>query len=118
MTPPYMHNGAIPTLEEAIRHHFDPVASLHAYTGAHLPGTLRATLVDDPATLAAIAENVADAAPLRPLSDAEVDLLVAFLASLTNPIELSRGPEDGVPTFVPSGLPIDRWNGTAHPFRP
>lgn len=117
LTPPYMHNGSIPTLEAAIRHHFDPVASLRAYTGEHLPESLRATLRTDAELLDQIAANVADAAPLRPLSDAEVASLVAFLEALSNPGELDRHPEDALPVSVPSGLRIDRWNGAPHPFR-
>lgn len=117
LTRPYMHDGTIPTLEAAIRHHFDPVGSLRAYTGAHLPASLRATLRDDPALLDMLAANVADAAPLRPLSDADVAALITFLESLSNPAEHGRHPEDGLPERVPSGLPIDRWNGAPHPFR-
>lgn len=119
LTPPYMHNGAYDSLEDAVRHHFDPVASLHAYTGeGDLFPSLAATLVTDPATLDAIAANVADAAPLRSLTDDEVDAIVTFLESLTNPMELTRIPEDAVPSFVPSGLPIDAWiPGVPHPFR-
>ena len=116
-TPPYMHNGSIPTLEAAIRHHLDPVASLHAYPGEHLPASLRATLRTDAALLDDIAANVADTAPLRPLSDDEIAALVAFLEALSNPAELTRHPEDALPATVPSGLPIDRWNGAPHPFR-
>ena len=117
LTPPSMHDGAYPTLEAAIRHHFDPAGSLRAYTGEHLPDSLRATLITDPATLDAIAANAADAAPLRPLTDEEVRALIVFLESLTNPTELTRHPEHAVPRFVPSGLEVDRWNGSAHPFR-
>ncbi|UJR85044.1 cytochrome-c peroxidase [Sandaracinus amylolyticus] len=118
LTPPYMHNGAYQTLEDAIRHHLDPVGSLRAYTGAHLAPTLRETLRDDAATLDAIAANVDPATtPLRVLRDDEIAAIVTFLRSLSNPAELTRHQEDALPESVPSGLPVDRWNGSPHPFR-
>ncbi|AKF11462.1 cytochrome-c peroxidase [Sandaracinus amylolyticus] len=118
ITPPYMHNGAFETLEDAVRHHIDPVRSLRSYTGAHLSPTLRATLRNDPATLDAIEANLDPAtAPLRTLSEDEVRFIVTFLRSLSNPQEMTRHPEDALPVSVPSGLPVDRWNGTRHPFR-
>ena len=113
-----MHNGAYSTLEAAIRHHFDPVGSLRAYRGEnHLPESLARTVRTEPTVIEALSANVADAAPLRPLDDAEIADLIAFLEALTNPDELSRHFEDALPGEVPSGLPIDRWNGTANPFR-
>ncbi len=43
--------------------------------------------------------------PKRPITDAEVDELVAFLEALTDPS--ARDMSEVVPDSVPSGLPID-----------
>ncbi len=34
LTAPYGHSGAYPSLEEVVRHHLQPVATLHAYDGS------------------------------------------------------------------------------------
>ncbi|HJK95273.1 MAG TPA: cytochrome c peroxidase [Polyangiaceae bacterium LLY-WYZ-15_(1-7)] len=117
LTPPYMHDGAYATLEAAVRHHLDPESALRAYDGAHLPASLRDTLHADPATLDALLATLDDPRPLRPLTDAEVAQLLAFLGTLTAEIEVVKGPGHGVPARVPSGLPVDVWPGGPHPHR-
>jgi len=106
LTAPYGHNGAYARLEDVVRHHLDPVASLYAYSIdlailPELPGADDQRILMDPAGIAAIAaEN--ELAPVV-LSDAEVDALLAFLHSLEDP-----GERLGVPGQVPSGLPVDQ----------
>lgn len=107
-TGPYGHAGAYATLEDAIRHHLDPVTSLTGFDGAdvvlaELPvDDLR--VVSDAAEVAAIAG--ANVLAAQDLSDGEVQALVAFLHALTD--EASIRGALGVPETVPSGLPIDR----------
>lgn len=119
MTPPYMHNGAFATLRAAVEHHFDPIESLFSYEGEFLPPTIRATLVQDPEILDEIAATLepSEIAPLRPLSESELDDLLAFLRALTGPSELVKDVSEGVPNSVPSGLPIDNWAERSHPLR-
>jgi cytochrome c peroxidase len=132
LTGPWGHSGAYRTLEAVVRHHLDPVTSLHRYdvasaelpqlrdivettaTGSQLiyrpvnPRRLddylrRDTWVMQSAKLRAA---IADANQLHPtrLGDQEVADLVAFLGSLTDP--RSRSQHDLAPKRVPSGLPV------------
>ena len=107
-TAPYGHSGSLPTLEDAIRHHLNPVAALRAYDGATLK--LPQMPVDDLRVVqdAAEVEAIAAANQLAPqdLSDRDVDLIIAFLHALTD--EQSIRGALGVPESVPSGLPVDR----------
>ncbi len=108
LSMPYMHDGAYLTLEDAVRHHLDPVAHLTAYDGAGLPADLAGTLHHEQD--AAIAAHVdPDVAPLRPLDDGEVQELVAFLVALDSRAEtnVASVPMAGEPISVPSGLPVD-----------
>ncbi|MEO0363400.1 MAG: cytochrome c peroxidase, partial [Pseudomonadota bacterium] len=107
-TAPYGHAGAYATLEAAVRHHLDPVASLYAYDPAeaalpNLPGAADFTATKDPAELAAIAEaNELD--PVA-LTEAEIADLIAFLHALTD--ETAIKGRLGVPDRAPSGLALD-----------
>ncbi len=131
-TAPYGHAGAYDSLEAVVRHHLDPVASLHAYnteavalpalgevvelsaTGSRLTQSFMAptrrkefdrrdTWVQDNDVLRS---NIAAANELPPvaLSDRDVRALVAFLESLTDPS--TADSETRVPDSVPSGLPV------------
>ena len=106
-TAPYGHSGAYATLEAVVRHHLDPVASLQSYDRTQailstLPGAEDWRILDDPAEM----EAIAAANRLDPvaLSDAEVDALLSFLATLTDQVSLQG--RLGVPDAVPSGLPV------------
>lgn len=108
-TAPYGHAGAYASLEAVVRHHLDPVASLHAYDREQavlpdLPGAEDWRIMDNADDLAAIAASN-DLEPIQ-LVDGEVRALVAFLAALTDPS--SRAGRLGIPDSVPSGLPVDR----------
>lgn len=131
-TGPWGHDGAYSSLEDVVRHHLDPVASLEAYRppaellvplgavleivarGARLERTwlegerlegflLRDTWVQSHPGLR---EEISARNELAPqhLSDAEVEDLLAFLEALTDPSSLDR--IDLVPATVPSGLPV------------
>ncbi len=110
LTAPYGHAGAYATLEAAVRHHLDPVASLKAYDISQailpeLPGAEQTDriILSSAAEIAAIAA-ANERAPVD-LTDDEVAALVAFLESLTDPV--SGTGRLGVPDRVPSGLPVD-----------
>ncbi len=106
LTAPYGHNGAFARLEDIVRHHLDPVVSLQSYSieMALLPDFPAS---DDQAPLLdqthkdAIAEsnNLSNV----DLTDREIDALLGFLKSLEDPAKRL-----GVPTHVPSGLPVDQ----------
>lgn len=108
-TGPYGHSGAYATLQGVVRHHLDPVAALRAYDPTQallLPPGFDSdfALMSDPAEVDAIA--AANELKPIPLSDTEIDQLVAFLRALNDPgATVSRL---GVPASVPSGLPVDQ----------
>jgi cytochrome c peroxidase len=106
LTPPYMHDGAYTSLEEAVRHHLDPIGALARYDGITLPSDLAGQVhheLDE-----AIAANLdPDTRPLRSLEEADVEALLAFLQSLSSRTEMSLPPMAGMPSAVPSGLPIE-----------
>lgn len=109
LTAPYGHAGAYDTLEAAVRHHLDPVASLYDYDPAQLrlPGrpdldARDVAAMDD----AAVVEAIASANELASvhLSEREIGYLIDFLHALTDPDMLDlRGD---VPRSLPSGLPL------------
>ena len=110
LTAPYGHNGAYPTLEGIVRHHLDPVAGFDSWTTeqAALPPAPWLEQVDFAVWLDSREINRQRAAiTLEPteLSDDEVDALVAFLNALTGATAATG--RLGVPTAVPSGLPVD-----------
>lgn len=106
-TAPYGHAGTHATLDEVIRHHADPVASLRGYeiSAAVLPELANspdAAVLSDSAEMDAIA----GANALTPVTLSETDIanLIAFLMALTD--ETSLVGRLGVPDAVPSGLPV------------
>ncbi len=132
LTAPYGHAGAYDTLEAVVRHHLDPVASLHAFE----PATDRLPPLENVLELTAVGASfsqnwlgdvrrdgyrlsdtwvqrsntlrgrIAAANELQPiaLSDREVRDLVSFLEALTDP--RVEALEYLVPEKVPSGLPV------------
>lgn len=107
-TGPWGHAGAWSDLVAFLRHHSDPSAGLGGYDRAQavLPQLPLAkddwAILDSPQEVAAI-DGGAERG--RPLSDAELGQIIAFLAALRD-----QGAIDGrlgVPDAVPSGLPVD-----------
>ena len=73
-------------LEETIRHHYDPEASLEEFDVSQLPAHLQSTLKLDDQTIEAITANIDSLLPTdETLSSDELNDLMAFLASLTSP---------------------------------
>jgi cytochrome c peroxidase len=132
LTAPYGHSGAYDTLEEAVRHHLDPVRALEAYR--HDPVRLPAVAgvrqavatgssqgfqqvnparakdfkrrdgwVQESALMRAAIASANELAP-RSLSEADVAEITAFLEALTDP--RSRDLSHLIPARVPSGLPV------------
>lgn len=108
LTAPYGHSGAYATLEAVIRHHLDPVASLKDYDRsqvilASFPEADDWSVLDDSGEI----EHIASANQLSAttLEDKDVDAIIAFLLSLTDPA--SRDLRRTIPARVPSGLPLD-----------
>lgn len=110
LTSPYGHDGAYATLEAVVRHHLDPVKALFNYdiTQAVLP-VLDSATEWDTAVMADAREitAIAEANELEPvdLADDEVEAILAFLGSLTDP--MATEGRLGVPERVPSGLPVN-----------
>lgn len=106
LTAPYGHAGAHADLAQFVADHSDPVASLARYTHdqAILPAFEGAdyAVMDDPVQVSEIAAAVTTS-PVA-LSQDDVANLVAFLQTLTDPISIEG--RLGVPTSVPSGLPV------------
>ncbi|SDD24838.1 cytochrome-c peroxidase [Ruegeria marina] len=109
VTAPYGHSGAYASLRAVVEHHLDPVASLGRYdiSAAVLPGPAFASdraVPDDRAEVAAIAK-ANRLVPVR-LDAGEVDAILAFLNTLTDPKAVSG--RLGIPVSVPSGLTVPR----------
>ena len=110
LTAPYGHNGAMPTLEDMVRHHLDPAASRARWMPAMAalpPAPWLADIdfvIQSDVLEMARQERALDIA-LPPLSDADVQELVAFLNALTG--ETADRRPLGRPERVPSGLPVD-----------
>lgn len=105
ITGPWMHDGAYVTLEGAVRHSLAPAESLGRYDATQLAGDMATTFQSDPDTINAILANL-DPMVSHPmvLSDDEVNELLAFLESLTDPAAIDLGRD--IPATVPSGLPV------------
>lgn len=110
LTAPYGHNGAMPTLDAMVRHHFNPRESNARWRKemALLPSAPWLDAEDF-----ALRENEAENArilsridiELPAATDAEIADIVAFLNALTGETALQRPM--GRPETVPSGLPVD-----------
>jgi cytochrome c peroxidase len=104
LTGPWMHDGAFTTLANAVRHYIDVERSLRNYDASQLAPPLRPLVDRDPARQDARARAIADDARAVRISEPDVDELVRFLQSLTDPREVDRS--DVPPPAVPSGLPV------------
>ena len=107
-TGPWGHAGAHDDLAEFLRYHSDPKRGLQTFgrrvtlpSPDYFSGDWR--VLDDAEERARISDAVR-VVP-RPLEDGEVDSLLAFLGALRD--ERSLAGRLGVPTEVPSGLPVD-----------
>ncbi|GMU54085.1 MAG: hypothetical protein AMXMBFR33_32310 [Candidatus Xenobia bacterium] len=103
LTGPWMHSGGYTTLAAAVRHFGDPARRIQDYDREQLGPRLQGQVHNDEAVAAGLLANLDPIlAQPSPLSEAEVEDVVAFLESLSDP----RGPPEAPPA-VPSGLPVD-----------
>ncbi|HEX6135544.1 MAG TPA: cytochrome c peroxidase [Longimicrobiales bacterium] len=105
LTAPYMHSGAYSTLEAVVEHYNDVPTALRSYDVlVHAPALAGSHHGDD-ATVDAVLATLDHRlrAPLD-LTDEQMQDLVAFLKSLTDPA--ARDLSALVPATVPSGLPV------------
>ncbi|MCG8418622.1 MAG: cytochrome-c peroxidase [Proteobacteria bacterium] len=104
---PWFHNGAYADLEDAVRHHLYPEASLKNYDDSQVEPELVGTFVDDPAIINELLETIDPKLGVtgRRLRDAEIQDLMAFLSALTDPASINLF--DLIPDSVPSGLPLN-----------
>jgi cytochrome c peroxidase len=101
LQPAFMHNGAFVRVEDAIRHHLDPVASALAFTPVALPPDLRGA----PAPITPVLELL-DGRLRTPtvLSDAQFADLVAFVRDgLLDPAAQPERLRRLIPEKLPSG---------------
>ena len=101
-----MHSGPYTSLQAAVGHYRNPAASLQNYDGGQLRGDLQSLVFNQQQLNAGILNNLDQrvAQPLQ-LNGQEVQSIVAFLGSLTDPTAVSRA--GNIPTNVPSGLPVN-----------
>lgn len=109
LTAPYMHAGAYNDLREAVLHHLNPAGFLAGYdiSKTVLPSRADLDAVDviisnDPASVQAIADS--SNIGMIPLSDRQIDDIVAFLHSLTDQSKIDL--RNLLPASVPSSLPV------------
>lgn len=100
-TGPYGHAGAYSDLRDFLDAHADPVVALEGYdiAKATLPKLEVVDLAEDFAPIAA-----AVVTPSVSLSEEDITKLLAFLATLTDPVAIEG--RLGIPETVPSGLPV------------
>jgi cytochrome c peroxidase len=105
-TAPYGHSGAYNDLRLFVEAHANPHGVAYDRSQAILPdlkGAVDWTVVDDPAATQAILDVAWDGVALN---SEQIDALMAFLESLSDPVALEG--RLGIPQNVPSGLPVDR----------
>ena len=102
---PWMHNGCYTDLEDAVRHHLDPLGGLYDFDTNQLDPEFHNQVHDGDEVLSLVEDTLSeDLLEIPALSDAEVTQLLAFLEALTSP-RLDQ-LQDLVPASVPSGLPL------------
>jgi cytochrome c peroxidase len=105
LTAPYFHDGAVATLEAAVRHYNDVPKSLRTFDPSTLPAAVQSSYHGDQRTVDTVLASLDFRlrTPLQ-LTDTQIDELMAFLKSLTDPA--ARDLSGIVPASVPSGLPV------------
>jgi len=109
LTGPWGHVGAFNTLRDMVVHQLDTVSSMQSYDRHQVVLPYREDLaevdfqvLDDPDLIADIVE--ANELEPRQLTQSEIELLMEFLHSLTDPRSLDLRSD--TPMVVPSGLPL------------
>ncbi|WP_437673488.1 cytochrome-c peroxidase [Sorangium sp. So ce131] len=104
LQPTFFHNGSFTSLEGAIRHHLDVVASATEYTTDHLAPDLQGETGPLAPVLAAVDPILA--APIE-LTECEIGWLVAFVGeALLDPRANAKDLARLIPDELPSGREI------------
>ncbi len=108
-TGPWGHAGSHSDLADFLLYHADPVSGIEAYSRQTNLSELKGAspdwaIMDSPEEKSAI--KAAYRQEPKPLDDAALSDILAFLATLSD--EVSLKGRLGIPEKVPSGLPIDR----------
>lgn len=101
LTGPWMHDGAYTSLRAAVAHHVDCGRSLEEYDPLQLKPELQHTFRDEPIQLQRMLSTLDDGCE-SPMRERDVDAIVAFLESLTDPAA------DSLSSVVPDGVPSGR----------
>jgi cytochrome c peroxidase len=104
-TGPWMHSGSYTSLAAVVSHYRNPGAALRNYNSGQLRGDLQSLVFTQQQLNAGILNNLDQRAQPQNLSGPDVQALVAFLDSLTDPTAVSRAND--IPANVPSGLPVN-----------
>lgn len=105
LQPAFMHNGAFVTLEDAIRHHADPAASLRSYTTTRLASDLRGAIGPSEPLVERLDPFIRQ--PAVTLSRSDIDDLVAFVGTgLLDPAARPDRLRRLVPERLPSGASL------------
>jgi cytochrome c peroxidase len=101
-TAPYFHSGSIWALDDAVRHHLDPLGSLQGYD----PSILRSDLAiyHLKPVEGALAASLSADIPTPTVTEDEIRSLIAFLEALSDPDVLALAGL--IPVDVPSGLEL------------
>ncbi|MGB7921744.1 MAG: cytochrome c peroxidase [Pyrinomonadaceae bacterium] len=104
LQPTFFHNGAFTTLESAIRHHLDVVASVNNYD----PSSLDSDLLGARASMQPVLDRLdSRISTPRSLTDDEFRQLVDFVRNgLLDPRARPENLRRLIPTRVPSGRPV------------
>jgi cytochrome c peroxidase len=106
LTAPYMHNGAYMSLNDAIKHHFDPATSLANWDVRTIDAFIGDSYRNDEDTHAQLLESLdPQLSSIQPITEAERYQLMMFMDALTSPAcgDLNQL----IPSSVPSGLPVN-----------
>ncbi|WDE07546.1 c-type cytochrome [Thalassomonas viridans] len=103
---PYFHNGAYAKLADAVRHHLDPQTSLANYDATQIEPELSGMFVNDADTINTLLTTLSPKLSVSgdPLSEREINQILAFLSALTDPGSLNK--LNVVPDQLPSGLSL------------
>ncbi|MGZ8227892.1 MAG: cytochrome-c peroxidase [Methylococcaceae bacterium] len=111
-TGPYGHDGAYSSLVSVIRHHLDPVSGINNYDKVEavlppyplVPAVEASDFAEHDNLLQRRARALTNELAPNPLTDAEVNALLAFMYALTG--STVHDVQDKIPMTVPSGLPV------------
>ena len=110
LTSPYGHNGAYPSLEGIIKHHFEPLEMYQKWDSsmAKLPEApwlkdIDFVVLSDKRETERLLSRI-DIEPIE-ITEKEIDEIISFLYALTGKSKNNRPL--GRPSAVPSGFPVD-----------